>query len=399
MTRRGLTALLLCGLLAISIAGCRAPSGDSDRIGASTAAVTRSSLTVEVSASGNLAFSKQEDLAFDMAGTVEELIVEVGDSVTEGQVVATLDTSGWENQLRSLRIAVLSAETSVKQAELSLEQARSRTATSITGDIVIRDCCDDSEIEIRELQLEVAIKRLEDARMNLEESLTVSPKLVAPFDGFVTHVNVAGGDEVMKGLVGVTIADPDRYEAIIMVNERDISQVDVGTRARVRIDAIPGAVVPARVTSVSPTATIQAGVVNYEVKVELDPLNNATLHTPGAEASESGGLAPVQRAIQLREGLSVTVTLLVAERTDVLLVPNAAISMVGDQPIVIVVLTDDREEHRPISVGLSDWQYTEVLDGLDEGEIIRTTGVAQTGDSDDGPDNPFFTHGPGGPPR
>ncbi len=395
MTRHGLATLLLSGLLALSIAGCRAPSEGPDTTDGTTATVTRGSLSVEVSASGNLAFSQQDELAFDMVGTVEELCVEVGDSVAAGQIVATLDTSGWENQLRSLRIAVLSAETSVKQAELALEQAESRTSTSITGDVVLRDCCDDSEIEIRELQLEVAIKRLEDARVNLEESLTLSPELVAPFDGFVTHVNVAGGDEVMKGLVGVTIADPDRYEAIIMVNERDISQVNVGTRARVQIDAITGAVVPAHVTSVSPTATIQAGVVNYEVKVELEPLDISAPQTPG----EGGGRSSEPTRIQLREGLSVTVTLLVAERTDVLLVPNAAISIVGDQPAVTVVSADGSEEQRRISVGLSDWQYTEVLDGLDEGEIVRTTGVAQAGQSVDGPGNSFFTHRPGGPPR
>lgn len=395
MTRRGLATLLLLALLTLSIAGCRAPSDGSDTADSTAAVVIRDSLSVEVSASGNLAFSRQEELAFDMAGTVEELCVEVGDSVDAGQVVATLDTSGWENQLRSLRIAVLSAETSVKQAELALEQAQSGTSTSITGDVVLRDCCDDSEIEIRELQLEVAIKRLEDARVNLEESLMLSPEIVAPFDGFVTHVNAAGGDEVMKGLVGVTIADPDRYEAIILVNERDISQVNVDTGARVRIDAMPGAVVPARVTSVSPTATIQGGVVNYEVKVELDPPDNGSPQTP--RAHEGRSVEPPH--IQLREGLSVTVTLLVAERTDVLLVPNAAIRMVGDQPTVTVVLPDGHEEQRAISVGLSDWQYTEVLDGLEEGEVIRTTGVAQADQSADEPDNSLFSHGPGGPPR
>ncbi len=395
MTRFKLTALLFCALLVIAIAGCRTPSDDPDATGASTAAVTRSSLDVEVSASGNLTFSQQEELAFEMAGTVGELYVEVGDSVTEGQIVATLDTSGWENQLRSLRIAVLSAETSVKQAEHALEQAKSRTATSITGDIVIRDCCDDSEIEIRELQLEVALRRLEDARMNLEESLMLSPEIVAPFDGFVTRVNIEGGDEVMKGLVGVTMADPDRFEAIILVNERDIAQVNAGTRARVRIDAIPGAVVAARVTSVSPTATIQGGVVNYEVKVELDPLDDSSTQTPGTDEGPSGELS----RIHLREGLSVTVTLLVAERTDVLLVPNAAIRMVGDQPTVTVVLSDGREDDRAVSVGLSDWQYTEVLDGLSEGEVVRTTGVARPDQSVHESGNSLFPHGSGGPPR
>ena len=121
-------------------------------------------ITAEVSASGNLAFSTTEDLAFDMEGTVEDIFVEEGDSVTEGQVVATLDTADWEAQLRSLRMSVLSARKSLKQAEYALDELKSETSTSITGDVVIRDCCNDEDIELQEMQVEQARMRLEDAQ-------------------------------------------------------------------------------------------------------------------------------------------------------------------------------------------------------------------------------------------
>ena len=73
---------------------------------------------------------------------------------------------------------------------------------------------------------------------------------------------------------------------------------------------------------------------------------------------------------QLREGLTVTVSIIVDERNDVLLVPNSAISTSGGQTYVKVVLADGTTEEHLVITGISDWQYTEVLEGLSEGEQV-----------------------------
>ena len=74
----------------------------------------------------------------------------------------------------------------------------------------------------------------------------------------------------------------------------------------------------------------------------------------------------------MREGLSVSVTLLITDATDVLLVPNAAISKAGNRAFVTLILEDGSEEQRSITTGVSSWQYTEVVSGLEEGDIIKT---------------------------
>jgi len=82
---------------------------------------------------------------------------------------------------------------------------------------------------------------------------------------------------------------------------------------------------------------------------------------------------------QLREGLTVTVSIIVDERNDVLLVPNAAIISQGGQTYVQVVLPDGTTEERPVTTGLSDWQYTEISEGLSEGEKVSVPqGTATT---------------------
>jgi multidrug efflux pump subunit AcrA (membrane-fusion protein) len=282
-------------------------------------------------------------------------------------------------------------------------------------------CCpDDDEIEIREMQLEQAQLRLVDAQAALDDHLAQSPEVVAPFDGFVTQVSAEGGDEVFKGTVAVTIVDPNKFEASILVSENDISKVSEGTEAYVEIDSLSGVILPAEVSAIAPTATISSGVVNYRVTVDVASLEEVRARMEAAsanrpnqsgsmpeqlrEAVESGELSqdeaeammeggPGEQTasdsdtenIDLREGLSVSVTLLIAEKTDVLLVPNAAISKAGNKAFVTLILEDGGEEQRSITTGVSNWQYTEVLSGLEEGDVIKTIGAVAT---NSGPERP-----------
>ena len=206
----------------------------------------------------------------------------------------------------------------------------------------------------------------------------------------------------------------------------DINQIQVGGRATIQADAISGSVFPATVTSISPTATIQSGVVNYQVKVELEnttanvtspsaPPASTNATTPAASGNTTLTLpAPLQQAVasgrmtqqqaeaiaqqmqngggnfsqrggagggqlpsgitaqsaQLRDGLTVTVTVMVARSTDVLMVPNAAVTFQGGKHYVNVVNADGTTKQTEIQTGLSDWQNTEVTSGLNEGDKV-----------------------------
>jgi macrolide-specific efflux system membrane fusion protein len=77
----------------------------------------------------------------------------------------------------------------------------------------------------------------------------------------------------------------------------------------------------------------------------------------------------IPEGFQLRQGLSVTVNILVAKKENVLLVPNNAITGQGNQTYV-QVSKDGITEKRSIQTGISDWQYTEVVGGLSEGEQV-----------------------------
>jgi HlyD family secretion protein len=408
--------IILLGVLGLLTLSCTAESESDASAGSQTVSVQRGDLTVDITASGNLALSVTEDLAFDIPGTMEEItvaevLVEEGDSVEEGQVVAKLDTSEWDDMLIDLKRDLLQAEIDLSNAELTLEEAEEDTYITSTGDIR-EQYTDPDEIDILEMKVELAEARFEDAQQALDEANEKSPEVIAPFDGFVTAVNVDGGDEVKTGTVAVAIADPNKFEADILVSEMDIMDVELGGTAYVEVDALEGLILPAEVVHISPTATISSGVVNYQVKVEVESIeevmqerqkampdiSSGGIPEPLRQAIEEGQitqeeaeamLEQMQQAreeqlaalenIELREGLTVTVTIIVDESTDVLLVPNGAISTQGGQTFVQIVSSDGTIEQRTVTTGISNWQYTEITDGLSEGEqVVVPQGTATT---------------------
>jgi len=504
-----LTALVVGGLM-VPLLGCDSGSDEAELLESQVVTVQRGNLTVDITAVGNLALSLIDDLAFEIAGTVEEVSVEAGDTVEEGQVLAKLDTSEWEEQIgaledqltiakRQLTAAerqvtaaerqlaaveyqleikkrnVTAKEKDVIQAEINLKQAH-LNVYNLTPNVWDWEAAQKAEIE--GMQIELAEARLEEAQQGIEDAqhdvedaqydvedaqLAIEDAQLAvedaqhdvedaqeALDGFITKVNVEGGDEVMKGTVAVTLADPAKFEAELLVSEMDIFQVRLEGEAWVQVDAMGGISLPAKVTHISPTATIQSGVVNYTVKVEIQSMEELAQQrqqamqerqqamqdiTPGElperlqQAIEEGRITQEQAEemikqmqsaqgaqqgqmptaipedFQLREGLTVTVSILIDERTDVLLVPNGAITSRGGQAYVQVVLLDDTTEEQTIEehaiqTGISDWQYTEVTSGLSEGEqVIVPQGTTTSPTTQQGPPGGIMIPGMGRPPR
>jgi RND family efflux transporter MFP subunit len=297
-----------------------------------------------------------EDAEEELEELLDELSMRVSNDVALDVAEKQLLVKQKQLALEDAQLDVEDAKKAVADAEYALDEARLDV--------------EEARHDVEEAKLDVtdAEKELLNTQEKLEEANDKSPIIEAPFDGFITKVNVEGGDEVLTGTVAVQLADPNRFEADIMVSEMDIFQVKLGGEAWVQVDAMSGLTLPAEVIHISPTSTIQSGVVNYEVKVELQSLESATQKRQAA----------ISEDFQLREGLTVTVTIMVAEQTDILLVPNNAITLRGTEAYVQVV-KDDATEERAIETGISDWQYTEVISGLSEGEqVIVPKGSAIT---------------------
>jgi RND family efflux transporter MFP subunit len=194
------------------------------------------------------------------------------------------------------------------------------------------------------MNLKIAKLSLASAKLNLEKAV-----IVAPFDGLVTDITITEGKEISAATLttpAISLVDTSEMEMRGFIDEIDTAMVQPGQEANILLDALPDEEMNGRVTFISLVSTIRAGVVSYETTI--------TLENPVAG---------------LRDGMSATAEVIIERRDDVLLIPNRAIRGTLENPKVLV-LVDEQEVEREITLGLTDGINTEVLSGLEEGEKV-----------------------------
>jgi HlyD family secretion protein len=208
------------------------------------------------------------------------------------------------------------------------------------------------EVELKRLQVANAQAALDGALERLEMAT-----MVAPYAGTITSVNVEAGQEVTAKQVVIELVDPSVVEVSAILDEIDVSQVKPGQSVSIYLDALPDLGLYGEVSSISTVAKAQSGVVTYPVTIKVN----------------------VPSGIQLREGMSATASIVVEEATNVLLIPNQAISGSFDNPVVNVMVNEEVYE-RSVELGLSDGLWTEVLTGLEATDVVVVQ-VTSTGTS------------------
>ena len=389
----------VCCLLVFAVS-CRPDTGAAETdFSGQTVTVSRGSLIVSVSGNGTIAVSEEIDISFDKAGKVSKIYVSEGDTVVAGQILALLVPLD-EGQLE---LAVAQAEAALAQAEYNLDKAENpytdeeiEDAEQDVEDAEDRlDLADDMlryvlqhggegevlqwqmEVLNAEIQLEMAEDKLDDmlnerdedqiyvlkkqvaaAEKALEEAsdALATQTLVAPFTGMVTTVYIDDGKILPPPSVSqlpiIQLSDPTSMEFVISLDEIDIPGIIIGDRAIIVVDAFPGTVIEGKVIAITPLPVVEAGLVSYDTKINFN----------------------VPQNMDIRIGMSATADIVKDDRQNVLLIPNGAISTDSEgNPVVRVVVstTDGFEtEQRLIAIGITDGLDTEVLSGLEEGDVV-----------------------------
>jgi HlyD family secretion protein len=230
------------------------------------------------------------------------------------------------------------AKQNVNQANQVLEQAKQNTVKYT------------QDVEQAKLSLEQAIKAVEVAQHQLD-----SATIIAPFDGIVADLDITQDDFIITaGLssgIPIYMVDPHSLEVSAEVDELDIAGIQAGQKAVITLDAVPGQPIEGKVISISllPIQKVQnSGVVVFEVKVGFNG-------NPPAWA---------------KAGMSASVEIVTSEKSGVILAPNKAIKQNGLGQKVVVVWVNQKSEERAVVLGLTDGTQTEVVSGLEQGEIV-----------------------------
>ena len=420
-------AIVLLCLTLTGVTACNPFSGDQDEVTEQLVEVVRGDLMVSVSGSGNIVVSDEANLAFGTSGKIARIYVEEGDEANKGELLAKLDTG-------PLELALAQAQTALDQAEYNLEKTKepyseddidSAEAAVVaaeeyleyaewmldTSEDAVEDAEDalaeaeqsgtDEEIAAAEAQLTVAEAAVEQwrtgvsgaeasliaAEVQLEAMLDAPDEgavkaaesqlkaarqavaeaqkqldeasITAPFDGEIVSVFAEEGDIITPALPIIHLIDPNVMEIEVEVDEIDIAEVKVGQRVIIEVDALPTLQLEGKVTSISTLSIETGGVVLYEVTIGFDV-------PPG-----SG----------LRIGMSATADIIINEASNVLLVPSRAITEDSEGNPVVKVIVNEEIEERQVITGISDGFDTEIVDGLNEGEVVLAEAKARASDS------------------
>lgn len=417
MKKWRILASVLFALALIGSLACNPLGGNTGVTNQQLVKVVRDNLTVTVSGSGNIEVSNKMSLTFGAGGQVEKIYIKEGDRVSKGQELAKLKTDSLELALAQTEAAYAQAQVGVTQAQLNLKSAEldlektedlfvrpddifaAREAVRVaeenlkrakeqlnnavlewdikvwTNEVTIAEenlrkaqarldallsasvDPEREEVQIKRLQVQVAQQSIELAQNSLDmanKSLEIARKqldeatITAPFDSVVAKVSVDEMDIVLAATQIIQVIDPASMQLKVQVDEVDVSQVKIGQKAVIGVDALPDVKIEGRVTFISLLPGQASGVTVYDVKV-------------GFSTSESS---------ELRIGMSATADIVVAERTDVLLVPDRAISKDVQGKSVVEVMVNGKAETRTVVTGVSDGLQTEIIEGLQEGDVV-----------------------------
>lgn len=216
----------------------------------------------------------------------------------------------------------------------------------------------------------------QQAQLNLTElqSQLSALTIKAPIDGIVSGMDVKAGDDITAGSgtkstqtqntsSGTTTASAADLGKIISteqmivsfpVDEVDIAKVKLGQTANITVDALPDKVVQGTVKEISEEGTVTNNVSSFEVTILINNPENL-----------------------LKSGMTANVTIAVAQKDDILLIPIEALQERGRRKMVLVPVSGDsgrQQTMQPVSVGLTNESFAEITEGLEEGDKVLLPG-------------------------
>lgn len=290
--------------------------------------VGRGSMGRTTTVSGAVEPLRQVGVNSQLAGVLTSVLVEEGDRVSQGQVLARIDDREISAQVRAAEAQLRLAESTMQRSE-QLREAQVMTA---------------AEYERDRANMEAARAQLDQLRTRQGFATIASP-----ISGVITERRLLAGDVVSPQTRLFTVADLGTLVVRLPVSELDVGGLHEGEVVDLTMDALPNQVFQARVRRVFPTADTNTRLVPVEVALMGEGLRRA------------------------RPGYLARATFSLDERDNAIVVPvNAVFGVAGAEAVYVV--EDSRAMRRPVITGLRQADRIEILTGLTDGETVIVAG-------------------------
>ncbi len=384
--------------------GIRAFSGGKAVVRYQTSAAVRGDVSSFVSATGTLEPEELVNVGAQVSGKIVSFgkdeqgkTIDYGSPVKEGMVLARIDEALYDAEKRSAQAQkllaeaeILSATAGIRQAEAKLSYAKSnweRAQELFPKKAMAKNDYDNAQSEVRSAQasklvcdaaLEQAKARLASAEASLDKAARNLDYCIisSPVDGVIIDRRVSVGQTVVSNMSASSIfliaKDLKKMQVWVSVNEADIGSIKPGMPVLFTVDAFPGETFSGKVHKIRLNATMSQNVVTYVVEVSAE--------------NPDGKLLPY---------LTASVKFILAQRKNVLTVPNAALRFrpdpaqlppelanvkAGAGERLVWVLTEKGPQPVKVRTGLNDGVVSEILSGdLAEGaQVITGATVSMT---------------------
>jgi len=337
-----------------------------------TEQVARGKVRATVTATGTVNAVTTVLVGTQVSGTIKNLYVDYNSPVKKGQLLAQIDPATFEAQVQQARANLLLAKANEAKAAASLADAkrtRDRNKTLFNRNLIAR-----SDLDTAETNAQVAVSQLSAnsaqvaqtrAALSYAETNLRYAQIISPVDGTVISRNVDVGQTVAASFQTPTLftiaQDLTRMQIDTNVDEADIGKVQLNQPVEFTVDAYPDFVFRGKVAEVRIAPVTVQNVVTYDVVVRVDNPD-----------------------MRLKPGMTANVSIILADKGDVLRVPNAALrfrlaeagnnskaSLPREKGKGLWVLVDNKPERVAVNTGISDGTYTEILSGnLREGDPV-----------------------------
>ena len=346
-----------------------------------TESVTRGNVEKTVVASGSVESVNEVDVGAQASGKITKLYVKLGQEIKKGEMIADIDSTTQINTLNTKKAALVSYQAQLKAKKTAYDVALSsynrlsklytQKATSLDSVNTAKSTLDNAKAEMEAIEANIKQAEIE---VNTAETNVGYTKITAPMDGTVISVPVSEGQTVNANQTTptiVTIADLSKMKIKPEISEGDITKVKAGQE-------------------VSFTILSDSQTVYHSVIDSVDPANTTTSDSSSTSSStSSSSSSSTTSAIYyyanvlidnpnrtLRIGMTTENNIKIANAKDVLLVSNMAIQKLDGKSFVNVLNDKNQPEQREVETGVQNDFQTEIKSGLNEGEKVIVSQVA-----------------------
>ena len=344
-----------------------------------TESVTRGNVEKTVIASGSVESVNEVDVGAQASGKITKLYVKLGQEIKKGEMIADIDSTTQINTLNTKKAALVSYQAQLKAKKTAYDVALSsynrlsklytQKATSLDSVNTAKSTLDNAKAEMEAIEANIKQAEIE---VNTAETNVGYTKITAPMDGTVISVPVSEGQTVNANQTTptiVTIADLSQMKIKPEISEGDITKVKAGQE-------------------VSFTILSDSQTVYHSVIDSVDPANTTTSDSSSTSSLSSSSSSTTSAIYYyanvlidnpdrtLRIGMTTENNIKIANAKDVLLVSNMAIQKCDGKSFVNVLNDKNQPEPREVEIGVQNDFKTEIKSGLNEGEKVIVSQVA-----------------------